>query len=120
MWKVVHGREVEEELEVVWQAANRENQQMRETILDLRPSRELHGSAVSDGASPGWSSQAPDDISTSSQHQSHRAGSLLITSHQSLPSTYPGIQKRTTFESDSEHQNNSMDERQKYGLDFFC
>ncbi|TDH16677.1 hypothetical protein EPR50_G00000350 [Perca flavescens] len=47
-------REVEEELEVVWQAATRENQQMRETLLDSGLTADLHSRAVSGSASPGW------------------------------------------------------------------
>ncbi|XP_073320959.1 centrosomal protein of 89 kDa [Pagrus major] len=59
-------REIEEELEVVWQAATRENQQMKETLLDSKLTTDLHG----------------------------------------LP--------------DSEHQYNSLDEKHKHGLDFYC
>ncbi|XP_078102186.1 centrosomal protein of 89 kDa [Sander vitreus] len=47
-------REVEEELEVVWQAATRENQQMRETLLDSGLTADLHSRAISGSASPGW------------------------------------------------------------------
>ncbi|KAM9408319.1 centrosomal protein of 89 kDa [Pholidichthys leucotaenia] len=53
-------REVEEELEVVWQAATRENQLMQETVLDSQ-FRDLHS----------WPVPAPDEGSTSSRHQ-HR------------------------------------------------
>ncbi|XP_037602766.1 centrosomal protein of 89 kDa isoform X1 [Sebastes umbrosus] len=59
-------REIEEELEMVWQAATRENQQ-------------------------------------------------ICTSNQS-----PELQRRSTFNSDSDHQNNSLDEKHKHGLDFYC
>ncbi|XP_044055591.1 centrosomal protein of 89 kDa isoform X3 [Siniperca chuatsi] len=108
-------REVEEELEVVWQAATRENQQMRETLLDSKLTANLHGGAVSHSASPGWPSQAPDEATTSTLHPPHSSGPLLFTSHQS-----PGLQRRSIFKSDSDHQNNSLDEKHKHGLDFYC
>ncbi|XP_036952214.1 centrosomal protein of 89 kDa isoform X1 [Acanthopagrus latus] len=59
-------REIEEELEVVWQAATRENQQLKETLLDSKLTSDLRG----------------------------------------LP--------------DSSHQYNSLDEKHKHGLDFYC
>lgn len=40
-------RDVEEELEVVWQAATQENQQMRETLLDSKLSGALSAWALS-------------------------------------------------------------------------
>lgn len=58
-------REVEEELEVVWQAATRENQQMKETLLDSRLTGDHHGWALSGSTSPGWPSQAPDETNPS-------------------------------------------------------
>eukprot|EP00064_Thunnus_orientalis_P002247 superscaffoldBa00000158_g2254 len=58
-------RDIEEELEVVWQAASRENQQMKETLLDSRLTGDLHGWAFSNSTSPGWPSQAPDESTTS-------------------------------------------------------
>ncbi|XP_078140421.1 centrosomal protein of 89 kDa [Centroberyx gerrardi] len=116
-------REVEEELEVVWQAATRENQQMRETLLDSSPSGELHGRAILCGASPSWPSHtAVEEITTSPQLRPHSSGPPLFTSCQSrsLPSAPPGLQRGSIFESDSDHQNNSLEERQKHGLDFYC
>ncbi|XP_075934202.1 centrosomal protein of 89 kDa [Anarhichas minor] len=103
-------REVEEELEVVWQAASRENQQMRETLLDSMLTADHHGSA-----SPGRPSQAPDEATAATQHQTHSSGPLVFTSYQS-----PGLQGRSIFKSDSDHQNNPLDERHKHGLDFYC
>ncbi|XP_056268877.1 centrosomal protein of 89 kDa isoform X2 [Pseudoliparis swirei] len=103
-------REVEEELEVVWQAATRENRQMRETLLDSMLSADLHGSA-----SPGRPSQAPDEATAATQHQTHGSGPLAFTSCQS-----PGHQRRSIFKCDSDHQNNPLDERHKHGLDFYC
>ncbi|XP_071391198.1 centrosomal protein of 89 kDa [Centroberyx affinis] len=116
-------REVEEELEVVWQAATRENQQMRATLLDSSPSGELHGRAILCGASPSWPSHtAVEEITTSPQLRPHSSGPPLFTSCQSrsLPSAPPGLQRGSIFESDSDHQNNSLEERQKHGLDFYC
>ncbi|XP_071344372.1 centrosomal protein of 89 kDa isoform X2 [Trachinotus anak] len=81
-------REVEEELEVVWQAATRENQQMKDTLLDSRLTADLHGWPGC--ASPGWPSQAPDETSLATQHQPHSSGPPLFTSHQS-----PGLQRRS-------------------------
>ncbi|XP_054471188.1 centrosomal protein of 89 kDa [Anoplopoma fimbria] len=83
-------REVEEDLEVVWQAATRENQHMRETLLGSMLNVDLHGSP-----SPGRPSQAPDEAAAA-------------------------IQRRSIFKSDSDHQNNPLDERNKHGLDFYC
>ncbi|XP_063324754.1 centrosomal protein of 89 kDa isoform X1 [Pelmatolapia mariae] len=57
-------REIEEELEVVWEAATRENQQMRETLLDSKLTGDLHS----------WPAHAPDEITTSSQQQQHKHG----------------------------------------------
>lgn len=95
-------REVEEELEVVWQAATRENQQMRETLFDTKLIASLNS----------W---PPDEATTSTRHQPHSSGPLLFTSHQS-----PGVQRKAIFKSDSDHQNNSLDEKHKNGLDFYC
>ncbi|XP_039992629.1 centrosomal protein of 89 kDa isoform X1 [Xiphias gladius] len=106
-------REVEEELEVVWQAATRENRQMKETLLDSRLTAGLHVWPVSGNASPGWPSQAPDE--TTSSTQPHSSGPPLFTSHQN-----PGLQRRSVFKSDSDHPNNSLDEKHKHGLDFYC
>ncbi|XP_035538101.1 centrosomal protein of 89 kDa [Morone saxatilis] len=104
-------REVEEELEVVWQAATRENQQMRETLLDSKLTAKLFSSS----ASPDWPSQAPEEATTSTQYQPHSSGPPLFTSHQS-----PGLQRRAMFKSDTDYQNNSLDEKHKHGLDFYC
>ncbi|TNN68332.1 hypothetical protein EYF80_021385 [Liparis tanakae] len=79
------GREVEEELEVVWQAATRENRQMRETLLDSMLSADLHGST-----SPGRPSQASHEATDANQHQTHGSGPLAFTSGQS-----PGHQRRS-------------------------
>uniref|UniRef100_A0A3Q3LRG4 Centrosomal protein 89 n=1 Tax=Mastacembelus armatus TaxID=205130 RepID=A0A3Q3LRG4_9TELE len=106
-------REVEEELEVVWQAATRENQNMKEALADMRLNVDLHGWAVSDGASLAWTSQAPDE--TTLYHQNHGSVSPHFAAHQS-----PGLQRRSINISDSDHQNNSLDEKHKHGLDFYC
>ncbi|XP_023285370.1 centrosomal protein of 89 kDa-like [Seriola lalandi dorsalis] len=105
-------REVEEELEVVWQAATRENQQMKETLLDSRLTADLYGWPVSGSASPSWPSQAPDETTSSTQHHH---GPPLFSSYQS-----PVLQRRSVFKSDSDHPNNSSDEKHKHGLDFYC
>lgn len=44
-------RDVEMELEVVWQAATRENQQMKESLLGWKPSGGLDGPPAADQAS---------------------------------------------------------------------
>ncbi|XP_059210588.1 centrosomal protein of 89 kDa [Centropristis striata] len=98
-------REVEEELEVVWQAATRENKQIMETLLDSRLTMDLPDRAFC----------PPDEATTSTQHQPHSSGPLLFTSHQS-----PGLQRRSIFTSDSDHQNKSLDEKHKHGLNFYC
>ncbi|TKS69723.1 Centrosomal protein of 89 kDa [Collichthys lucidus] len=97
-------REVEEELEVVWQAATRENQQIKETLLDAKITANHHIRAVSGSASPGWPSQDADEDTTSTQHKP--------------PS--PELQRRATFKSILDHQNSSLDEKHKYGLDYYC
>uniref|UniRef100_UPI0037E7A0F6 centrosomal protein of 89 kDa n=1 Tax=Semicossyphus pulcher TaxID=241346 RepID=UPI0037E7A0F6 len=105
-------REVEEELEVVWQAATRENQQMRETLIDPKLTANLHSWAVSSSCPPGWLPQAPDEADTSDQHPPHSSEPLHSPSHQR--------QKRPVFKSDSDSQNNSLDEKHMHGLDFYC
>ncbi|XP_033963742.1 centrosomal protein of 89 kDa isoform X1 [Pseudochaenichthys georgianus] len=100
-------REIEEELEVVWQAATRENQQIRDTLLDLRPSVDLSSIA--------WPSPAQDEANTSARRQEQSSSPLLFTSHES-----PGLQRRSIFKSDSGHQNTSLDEKHKHGLDYYC
>lgn len=96
---VSSSREVEEELEVVWQAATRENQQMMETLLDSKLIANLHS----------WS---PDEEATSPQPRSSRP--LLFTPRQS-----PGVQRKAGL-SDSLPHVSSLDEKQKNGLDFYC
>ncbi|XP_029353702.1 centrosomal protein of 89 kDa isoform X2 [Echeneis naucrates] len=83
-------REVEEELEVVWQVATRENRDMKETLLDSRATADLHGGSVSGSGSPGWLSPASDEKILSTKHQPHSSGLPLFTSHQ-----HPGLQRRT-------------------------
>uniref|UniRef100_A0A3P9L7I0 Centrosomal protein 89 n=1 Tax=Oryzias latipes TaxID=8090 RepID=A0A3P9L7I0_ORYLA len=61
-------REVEEELEMLWQAATRENRVMRETLVESETTRDLQGWTSGDGASPGCTSPAPDEAPSSSQH----------------------------------------------------
>ncbi|KAF6717149.1 Multidrug resistance-associated protein 9 [Oryzias melastigma] len=61
-------REVEEELEMLWQAATRENRVMRETLVESETTRDLQGWTLCDGASPGCPSPAPDEGPPSSQH----------------------------------------------------
>ncbi|XP_060898309.1 centrosomal protein of 89 kDa isoform X1 [Labrus mixtus] len=90
-------REVEEELEVVWQAATRENQQIWKTVLDSKHSPNLLDQATT---------------SNQQQQQPHSTEPLLSTSHQSSTP-----QRKAILKSDS---NNSFDEKQKYGLDFYC
>ncbi|XP_047219971.1 centrosomal protein of 89 kDa isoform X2 [Girardinichthys multiradiatus] len=62
-------REVVEELEVVWQAATRENQHMRKTLLDTKLSGDLSGWALSAAVSPDFPAQASEDTAQSSQLQ---------------------------------------------------
>ncbi|XP_008296140.1 centrosomal protein of 89 kDa [Stegastes partitus] len=57
-------RDVEEELEVVWQAATRENQQMRETLMDSKLTGDLGGNI-----SPGWPAEVSNEYTKSAQHQ---------------------------------------------------
>ncbi|XP_068455534.1 centrosomal protein of 89 kDa isoform X2 [Clinocottus analis] len=92
-------REVEEDLEAVWQAATRENQHMRETLL---------ASALGAGA--------PDEASAAARLLAHGSGPLGFPSHRS-----PGLQRSSTFKSDSDQQSDPTDQRHnKHGLDFYC
>ncbi|XP_026234953.1 centrosomal protein of 89 kDa [Anabas testudineus] len=88
-------REVEEEMEVVWQAATRENHQMKEALWDSRLAADLHSWALCDRTAPRWPNKAPDETTSSMQNQP-----IFIT--------------------DSDHQNNSLDEKHKHGLDYYC
>ncbi|KAK2853475.1 hypothetical protein Q5P01_006136 [Channa striata] len=81
-------REVEEELEIVWQAATRENHQMKKALLDSRLTADLHSQGISRREPSIWPDQAPDETATSIQHQPHNSGSPSFTSHQS-----PGFQR---------------------------
>lgn len=92
-------REVEEELEVVWQAATRENQHMKDTLLDSS------GWALSGSAAASRPSQALNETVTPTQHHLHK--SPLFTSRGS-----PELQGR------SADQNNTVDEKQR--LDYYC
>ncbi|XP_047187541.1 centrosomal protein of 89 kDa isoform X2 [Scophthalmus maximus] len=90
-------REVEEELEVVWQAAAKENQQMKESLLDSRLTADLHGLPISGSASPCWPSQAPGGTTPPPQHQPHSSGPpLLFTSDRS-----PDLQRRRTLQGET-------------------
>lgn len=95
-------REIEEELEMVWQAATRENQQMKATLFDSKVNANLHS----------WRS---DEAVISPKHQPHGSEPLIFTSNQS-----PGLQKRAVLKSGSDDQNNALDETHKNGLDFYC
>lgn len=82
---------------MVWQAATRENQRMKDTFLDSKLTGRLD-------------SHPPDEAMTSSRHQPHSTSPLLFASHQT-----PGLQREALLKSDS-----SLDEKQKNGLDFYC
>lgn len=91
-------RDVEMELEVVWQAATRENQQIKDCFLNSK-------------LSGGLDSHPPaDEALTSSRHQQHLANSLTFTSH---PKSV--FQTEALFKMDA-----PLDEKQKNGLDFYC
>ncbi|XP_062246109.1 centrosomal protein of 89 kDa [Platichthys flesus] len=108
-------REVEEELEVVWEAAIRENQQMKETLLDSRLTEDIHGLLVSTIASPVWPPPAAAENTSPTRCQPHSFGPPLLSSDRS-----PALQRRSVFRSDSDHPNDSIDEKLKHGLDFYC
>ncbi|XP_069390605.1 centrosomal protein of 89 kDa isoform X2 [Paralichthys olivaceus] len=76
-------REVEEELEVVWQAAIRENQQMNETLLHSKLTEDVHGLPVSTRASPVWPPQALVETTSPTRHQPRSFGSPLMSSDRS-------------------------------------
>lgn len=87
---------------MVWQAATRENQQMRETLLDSK-------------IVASYDSQPPDEATLSTRHQPLGPQPRLFASHQS-----PGIHRKAAFKSDSDQRNDSVDEKHKNGLDFYC
>ncbi|KAM4597370.1 centrosomal protein of 89 kDa [Fundulus diaphanus] len=62
-------REVEEELEVVWQAATRENQQMRKTLMDTKVGGDLSGWGLSATSPPDVPAQTSEETAKSSQLQ---------------------------------------------------
>ncbi|KAK6293994.1 hypothetical protein J4Q44_G00348240 [Coregonus suidteri] len=116
-------REVEGELEVVWGAATRENQRIRETLQDsspplpsLSPARGHHGSGLSDGPSPGGSPTPRGEVFSPRPHPDSRPP--FTSSPQSAGR--PGLHRSPMFESDSDqHQNPSSDESEKNGMDFY-
>ncbi|XP_055363358.1 centrosomal protein of 89 kDa isoform X2 [Betta splendens] len=108
-------RQVEEELETVWQAATRENHQMKESLVDSRLAADLHSWALSCSASPGRPYQPPAGTASSVQNQPHGSGPAPFTSDQSSL-----LQRKSIFISDSDPRKNSSDEKQKHGLDFYC
>ncbi|XP_035992165.1 centrosomal protein of 89 kDa isoform X3 [Fundulus heteroclitus] len=66
-------RDVEEELEVVWQAATRENQQMRKTLMDTKLGGDLSGWGLSATSPPDVPAQTSEETAKSSQLQ-HKHG----------------------------------------------
>ncbi|CAB1449374.1 unnamed protein product [Pleuronectes platessa] len=85
-------REVEEELEVVWEAAIRENQQMKETLLDSRLTEDIHGLLVSTRASPVWPPPAAAENTSPYRCQPHSFGPHLLSSDRS-----PAFQRRVRW-----------------------
>uniref|UniRef100_A0A1A8JCP7 Centrosomal protein 89 n=1 Tax=Nothobranchius kuhntae TaxID=321403 RepID=A0A1A8JCP7_NOTKU len=69
-------RELEEELKVVWQVASRENQHMKETLLDSKVTCNLHGWTHCGSAS--HAQLAPTTDETRSSSEETRAGLLLL------------------------------------------
>lgn len=120
-------REVEGELEVVWQAATKENQRIRETLLDSSPSihtpspaRGHHGLGLS-SASPGWLSnpQEQEEAEFSTQPHPESSGPPPFASRENS-APRGGLQRSPMFESDSDqHQNPSSDESEKNPMDFY-
>uniref|UniRef100_A0A8K9WNB9 Centrosomal protein 89 n=1 Tax=Oncorhynchus mykiss TaxID=8022 RepID=A0A8K9WNB9_ONCMY len=118
-------REVEGELEVVWEAATRENQRIRETLQDsspslpsLSPARVHHGRGLNDGPSPSWLSHPQDEVFYPRPHPDSSGPPPCISSPQS--GGRPGLHHSPMFESDSDqHQNPSSDESEKNGMDFY-
>ncbi|XP_045545734.1 centrosomal protein of 89 kDa isoform X1 [Salmo salar] len=118
-------REVEGELEVVWEAATRENQRIRETLQDsspslpsLSPARVHHGKGLSDGPSPSWLSHPQDEVFYPRPHPDSSGPPPCVSSPQS--GGRPGLHHSPMFESDSDqHQNPSSDESEKNGMDFY-
>ncbi|XP_048040939.1 centrosomal protein of 89 kDa isoform X3 [Megalobrama amblycephala] len=101
-------REVEGELEVVWEAATRESQRLREVVLRSSPATVAPALRSTSGKSPARIPHVEDHLSCSL--------SPPFTSRQSrLP--HP-LQCSPMFDSDSDqHQNPSSDESDKSGRD---
>ncbi|XP_034142956.1 centrosomal protein of 89 kDa isoform X2 [Esox lucius] len=118
-------REVEGELEVVWEAATRENQRIRETLQDFSPS--LHSISPtkghqdrgqSDRLSPSWLSQMQGELFFPQLIPNSSDPPLFASSPQS--SGPAGLQRSPMLESDSDqHQNPSSDESEKNAMDFY-
>ncbi|XP_028333070.1 centrosomal protein of 89 kDa isoform X2 [Gouania willdenowi] len=64
-------REVQEELEVVWQAAIRENQRMKGDLLDIKPGLELQGWTLCGSSSSDCMAQPADTITSPEHQQKH-------------------------------------------------
>ncbi|XP_067258357.1 centrosomal protein of 89 kDa isoform X1 [Chanodichthys erythropterus] len=101
-------REVEGELEVVWEAATRESQRLREVVLRSSPATVAPALRSTSGKSPARIPHVEDNLSCSLPPP--------FTSRQSrLP--HP-LQCSPMFDSDSDqHQNPSSDESDKSGRD---
>ncbi|XP_030649952.1 centrosomal protein of 89 kDa [Chanos chanos] len=118
-------REVENELEVVWEAATRENQRIREVMLGSSraegspsPAMLLPPQCLTDDPSPSWALRHEDEFSP--QHRPATTAPPAFTTRQSSALPERALHRSPAFESDSDqHQNPSSDESEKNGLDFY-
>uniref|UniRef100_A0A4W4GIU8 Centrosomal protein 89 n=1 Tax=Electrophorus electricus TaxID=8005 RepID=A0A4W4GIU8_ELEEL len=101
-------REVENELEVMWEATTRESRHLRDAVTPaLAPGSSL---------SPAWKLCVQDSL-----HQVGQPASTAPPAFCSKQNSFPlPLQRSPMFESDSDqHQNPSSDESEKNGLDFY-
>ncbi|XP_035376778.1 centrosomal protein of 89 kDa isoform X3 [Electrophorus electricus] len=116
-------REVENELEVMWEATTRESRHLQSMVTgSRRVGRSLSRDAVTPALAPGSSlSPAWKLCVQDSLHQVGQPASTAPPAFCSKQNSFPlPLQRSPMFESDSDqHQNPSSDESEKNGLDFY-
>ncbi|KAK1802174.1 hypothetical protein P4O66_021848 [Electrophorus voltai] len=116
-------REVENELEVMWEATTRESRHLQSMVTgSRRVGRSLSRDAVTPALAPGSSlSPAWKLCVQDSLHQVGQPASRAPPAFCSKQNSFPlPLQRSPMFESDSDqHQNPSSDESEKNGLDFY-
>ncbi|KAJ7999351.1 hypothetical protein DPEC_G00193500 [Dallia pectoralis] len=111
-------REVEGELEVVWEATTRENQMIRESLQDSSPARGHQDRGQSNRVSRTCLSDPQGELFFIQLLPNSSDPPLHTTSPQSRGLV--GLQRSPMLDSDSDqHQNPSSDESEKNAMDFY-